>query len=221
MKTIKLLTGSILIIFLASSPKQSFAFGGAAEIPYLIELISQSSTISATATQVFKTVDAMKEEVVHVIKVAQEITMMYDSSQELISATDKTLNIYTVYLETLNYISKNQLYLTNAQIDVLIKTMDAAAFGLHATDNPRPKGIKRVANGALDNLPQLMQMLTSSQNTNVADVVSLMDNTIRKINTCLRKTESASRYCKSVIRQAKIAAGVYDIEEAIERFRKM
>ena len=99
--------------------------------------------------------------------------------------------------------------------------MDAAAFGLHATDNPRPKGIKRVANGALDNLPQLMQMLTSSQNTNVADVVSLMDNTIRKINTCLRKTESASRYCKSVIRQAKIAAGVYDIEEAIERFRKM
>ena len=222
MKTIKHLAIGMLILCLGFTPKQSFAIGiGGTEIPYLMELIAQSSAISSTATQVFTVVKDMKDEVVRVIEVAQEITMMYESSQELISATDKTLEIYTVYLETLSYISKNQIYLTDAQIDVLIKTMDAAAFGLHATDNPRPKGLKRVANGALENLPQVMKMLTTSQNTNVADVVTLMDNTTRKINTCLRKTDSASRYCRSVIRQAKIAAGVYDIEEAIERFRNM
>ncbi|WP_289198912.1 hypothetical protein [Bacteroides acidifaciens] len=211
------LLGALTFGFLCI-PQQSKA--GAADIPYLMELIIQSSQLGATAAQVYKTVDEMKEEVMKVIKVANAIVDMYQESQELIAASDQTITIYKVYLETLTYISKNQIYLTNAQIDVLIKTMDAAAFDLAADDSPRPKGLKRVAGGALENLPQLIKWMTDAQGSNIMDFVNLMDITTDKIQTCRRKTESASRYCRSVIRQAKIHAGVYDLQEVIDNFKR-
>lgn len=212
-----LLTTTCAIAILALAPLKSRA--GVAEIPYLVELIAQSSTMGSTAIQVFETVDAMKEEVMKVIKVVNVIADMYQSSQELMAASEQTLKIYKVYLETLTYISKNQIYLTNKQIDVLIQTMDAGAFNLAADDQPRPKGLKRVAGGALENLPQLVKLMTSSQGSSIMDFVNLMDVTTKKIQTCLRKTQAASRYCRSVIRQAKINAGIYDIQEAIDDFK--
>lgn len=218
MRKLKIFLFGGVLFALLCIPQSSKA--GVADVPYLIELIAQSSAIGSTATQVYETIDKMKQEVMKVIEVANAIADMYQSSQELVAASDQTLTIYKVYLETLTYISKNQIYLTNAQIDVLIKTMDAAAFNLSADDSPRPKGLKRVAGGALENLPQLIKWMTTSQGSNVMDFVNLMDITTKKIQTCRRKTDAAARYCRSVIRQARIYAGVYDLQEAIDNFKR-
>lgn len=217
MKNIKLLIIAILIPLFLATPMKSRAIGGGASIPFLSQLVGQGVTLGANTMQVLQTVSMMKDEILNVIAIANSLALLYNSSQELIAAADKVIQIYTTYLETIYFVAENSLFLTNDQINFFIVTMDAAAFNLHADDVSRPRGINQVATGALTMLPQLISMMTL-QGSNVMDFINLMDNTTSKINTCTRRTKSAGRYCRSVINRIKIGLGIYDIEKAAEDF---
>ncbi len=219
MKKLKLFIVALFSLVLVAAPQKTQA--GPAEIPLLTELVIQGTSLGASAFTIVSTVQQMAEEVMEVVRVIQAVVQLYQSSRDLVAMADKTAQIYKIYLETLIYIGEHVIYLTAAEIETLIYTMDAAAFDLAAADTVRPKGLKQVANGALENLPQLIKMMTGlGQGVSIRDITELVENTTEKINTSYTKTVAARVYVRSSINQSKINSGVYQVQQIIKEYRE-
>ena len=212
----------VIVATLVLVPKRGFSGIGDAAIVGLLGSIETLNKIgNVDISNILGGIDKLKEQAQNIIAVTSEIADFYEESQELLEVGENCINIYDEYTQGVLFVAKNEVFLSDEEVKTFIYLLDNAAFGLTTTDKLRTKGVKRVADGALTNLPQLFKWYRQGQNSGIGEMVKTMEDTRLKVRKCLMETRTVNHYIQASVYKIKYEMGIYDINDFKESvFRK-
>lgn len=148
-----------------------------------------------------------------VIKTSKEIIDIYETSTELIEMSDRLIGVYEAYFTGIGYIAENSLYLDVKEVEYLVKTLDACAFGLKANAIERNRGVDAIAGGKLKKTVDLLTGAVKGGSISLFEINKSVEELQNEINKAYYNTLRGIAYTISTVEEKKIRLGLYTVEE--------